>query len=252
MLPTLKLIFKNGTSFLWPLRLHSLCTPPIKKIWWHYEGAGELKILEVREDEQLIGLLPLFQTEIAGKQVLRIIGAVDLSDYLGAVVKDSDQKRVYEAFVDQLKKMSWDELRLESLHHQSAMLSQFTSLLPTEWHAEKVQQDVCPVIALPKTFDEYLESLDAKQRKHFRRLRRDMGIEDEITYQCETSPDAVKKMMPKFIELHKLSSREKESFWTPNREALLTEAMTALAQDGLVRLNFFKRQPRSCSHLVAL
>lgn len=212
--------------------------PLYQKAWWQYEGQGELQIIEARDENRLIGLFPLHSFTHEGKVILRFVGAVEVSDYLDVLIDPSYATGVYQAFIEQLQHMTWDEVRLEGLHHQSPTLTEFADKVREHWQVEQKQQDVCPVIALPETFDAYLESLDGSQRKHFRRLRRSIGAEDEIEYQCFTKREEIESRLPTFIELHKASSTDKNQFWTADREVFFIEAMTALAEAGLVKLFF--------------
>jgi len=164
--------------------------------------------LETSQHE-LVAVLPFWRDD---NQTLRLIGAVDLSDYLDIVVKTQEKPSVYPQIISFLKQHPgpWEKVVLESLPQNSATLTQFKALCEAEgWHVAVTQQTVCPVITLPKTWDDYLTSLDAKTQHQFRHLMKNIGAEDEISYRCLTEPAEVERQIETFINLHKMSGTSK-------------------------------------------
>ena len=59
--------------------------------WWLHKGGGEwheaeLKIVVGYENDQLIGIAPLFQLNRNNKDEIHFVGSVEISDYLDFIV----------------------------------------------------------------------------------------------------------------------------------------------------------------------
>jgi CelD/BcsL family acetyltransferase involved in cellulose biosynthesis len=210
--------------------------PKYQGLWWRHEGKGELKIFVVRdESNQLVGLLPLFEDN----QLLRIVGALDLSDYLDVVVDPESQETVFQELTNYLKsQMNLSTVKLECLAQNSATLSYFTQLGKNQLEVEKTKQTLSPVITLPKTWDEYFNSLDPDQQKKLSRLMRSISDEDEISYRLVEKSEDMTAAIESFITLHKASSSDKASFWTAERESFFKEIAKELSKENLVKIYF--------------
>src|SRR5258705_12482466 len=63
--------------------------------WWQTLGGGEWKSAELvlvsaTENDQLIGIAPLFIVEYEARQALLLIGSIEVSDYLDLIVREAD------------------------------------------------------------------------------------------------------------------------------------------------------------------
>src|SRR5574338_416491 len=73
--------------------------------WWKTRGGGEWKNLELvlvsaRENDQLIGIAPLFLTEYDGQRALMLVGSIEISDYLDLIVREQDLPRFVSGLFD--------------------------------------------------------------------------------------------------------------------------------------------------------
>lgn len=215
-------------------------TPEFLISWWETLGSGELFVAAFRNenDGALVGLAPLMKTfDDKGVCTICFIGCVAVSDYLDIIVDKKYQTEVYADFAQLLRQeKSWNKLFLCSLQEDSQTRNCIRTTFPT---ALETQQDVCPSIALPATWEEYLASLNRKQRHELKRKTRNLEAEDhELT--CLTNPDEVLTALPEFIRLHELSSKEKQSFWSDEHRAFFQKAIPALAKGGYIKLFFLK------------
>jgi CelD/BcsL family acetyltransferase involved in cellulose biosynthesis len=220
-------------SLTQPFFLH----PEFQRLWWLHEGRGELLIITVNNDDGgLVGLLPLFKDS----DHLRITGATDLSDYLDILVDPTNQDLIYREILLGLSKIgNWKELRLENISQSSPTFTQLpVAARSIGWQLEQAQQNLCPVISLPPTQDEYFNLLKPDQQKKFKKLLKSIGEEDDITYRLIDKTEEMETAVTSFITLHKASSSDKAKFWTPQREAFFVEMATRLSQEGLVKLYF--------------
>src|SRR5678816_3971200 len=61
--------------------------------WWNTLGGGEWKAAELvlvsaSENDQLVGIAPLFIAEYDGQQALLLLGSIEISDYLDLIVRE--------------------------------------------------------------------------------------------------------------------------------------------------------------------
>ena len=66
--------------------------------WWKTLGGGEWKnadlvLISATENDQLVGIAPLFIAEYEGQQTLLLVGSIEISDYLDLIVRKSDLPR---------------------------------------------------------------------------------------------------------------------------------------------------------------
>src|SRR5690554_314040 len=77
-------------------------TPQWAQIWWnHFGEAGSLRLFIVRDSGgTIVGLAPMcLTTDEEGRQVLRYLGGVDVSDYLDALAVEGCEEAVADALL---------------------------------------------------------------------------------------------------------------------------------------------------------
>src|SRR6186997_3565526 len=63
--------------------------------WWKTLGGGEwqnaeLILISASENDQLVGVAPLFLAEYDGQRALMLVGSIEISDYLDLIVRAAD------------------------------------------------------------------------------------------------------------------------------------------------------------------
>jgi len=100
--------------------------------------------------------------------------------------------------------------------------------------------DVCPVITLPGSWDEYLAALDKKQRHEIRRkLRRADESAEVHWYVIEDGADLARDIESCF-ELHQKSTVEKEGFWDEAMKAFFRAMSAQFAEAGWLKIYFIE------------
>src|SRR5690606_2143942 len=147
--------------------------------WWEHKGGGEwqdakLILVTARENNQLIGIAPLFIANYENEPALLLIGSIEISDYLDVIVKKDNHARFISGLLDFLltiddwKKIDWYNLPDDSL----TLLALKEEALKRGWnHLEEVYRPT-PRIALNGSFEEYLSRVEKKQRHEIRRKMR--------------------------------------------------------------------------------
>ncbi|MDM8521075.1 GNAT family N-acetyltransferase [Anaerolineales bacterium HSG6] len=249
-------IFTNVTTFdalsvEWDNLLERAVSAPFfmryayQRAWWQYLGNDDLVLIVVRDDDdRLVGLVPLYgKINQAGQRELSFVGCVEVSDYLDMLVDPNHAEAVYIALLDCFAStdLMWDRLYLCSLPHNSPTHARFAELVQQRgWRVAVSQQDVCPVITLADSWDNYLAGIVKKQRheirRKIRRLERDAQVE-QVVIDSEVGLDAA---MDIFIDLHQKSTPDKEDFWSDQLINFFKAFAHDAAQAGWLKLYFLE------------
>ena len=123
------------------------------------------------------------------------------------------------------------------------------------WAIEVFQEDVCPVITLPRLevtgasesaghfqmWESYLDSLDKKERHEIRRKLRWLEREaPEAQVRLVTGGPEMDAALATFIALHRLSSRAKDAFMTDEMQDFFRAIAAILAERGWLQLSFLE------------
>jgi CelD/BcsL family acetyltransferase involved in cellulose biosynthesis len=217
--------------------------PLYQTIWWRHLGNDDLRLITIRSDQgRLLGLAPLYLKMLpGGERQLTFVGCVDVSDYLDVLVDGEHVEAVHQTLLDALadEDLVWDKLYLCSLPHNSLTPSRLAEAARQRgWQVEVKQQDVCPVITLPQSWDEYLAGLNKKQRHEVRRKMRRVETEAVTRWRVVESAGEVESAMELFVQLHQKSTRAKEDFWSNSLISFFKSVTRALAAVGWLKLYF--------------
>jgi CelD/BcsL family acetyltransferase involved in cellulose biosynthesis len=214
--------------------------------WWKHLGDGNLLLLGFRagDDGRLVGIAPLYQPRMGeGQSLLSVVGCRDVSDYLDLITEREQEDAVYEALLDYLQNEApaWDVLDLCNLPEQSLTPLRLRERAAAHGYQTRVEtEDVCPVIDLPATWDDYLGQLDKKQRHEIRRkLRRAESEADTRLVVVGEERDLASEMRA-FIQLHQKSTSEKDQFMDPQMQRFFLDAAHVLQARGWLQLAFLE------------
>ncbi len=213
-----------------------------QRIWWEYLGNDDLVVIVIRDESgQLVGLAPLYgSTNAAGQRELSFVGCVDISDYLDLMVDKNQVEAVHQALLDCLSNdngPAWDKLYLCSLSHNSVTHTKLAEAARDRgWQVAVQQQDVCPVITLPSSWDEYLAGIDKKQRHEIRRKIRRIEREADTRWYVIDSEEGLAKAIDTFIQLHQKSTQDKEDFWSDDLIRFFDTVAFEIAKAGWLKL----------------
>ena len=216
-----------------------------QRTWWQYLGNGQLALITVRDDAgNLVGIAPLFRQTADGLHELSLVGCVDVSDYLDLIVDGCCVEPVYRAVWDFLSgphAPSWDEINLCNLPHSSPTPAILGGLAEAAGYPSSASVgEVCPVITLPATFDEYLASLDKKQRHEIRRKARRIQEAAQVRWYVVEGGETLAADIEAFIDLHQRSTVEKEGFWDEAMKAFFRAMTARMAARGWLKLCFIE------------
>jgi CelD/BcsL family acetyltransferase involved in cellulose biosynthesis len=214
--------------------------------WWKHLGEGKLLLLGFRaeDDGRLIGIAPLFHFSTEeGQSLLYVIGCRDVSDYLDLIIERGQEEAVYPALLDYLEKQApaWDLLDLCNIPQDSLTHIRLRELAAARGYQTRVEtEDVCPVIDLPATWDDYLSQLDRKQRHEVRRKLRRAESEADTRFVVVGDERDLASEMRAFVELHQKSTPEKTKFMDPQMQRFFFDVAQVLQARGWLQLTFLE------------
>ena len=222
-----------------------------QRAWWHHlqpEGASLHTIVLRSDSGQLMAIACLYNYE----GVLYFNGCVEETDYLDLIAPAEYAEPGWKAVVDSLFSDgfdTWQSIDLCNVPAASPTRRILPSLLQKRGLSvtEEVHE-VCPIISLPSSFDEYLESLPRKQRHEVRRkLRRAEGADVKVSV---VSPgDDVGQAVDDFLDLLQQSTLEKREWLSAGRRAVFHDVAAASLAKGTLQLMFAEAQGRRAAAL---
>ena len=149
--------------------------------WWEHRGGGEwqnaqLILVSASEGGKLIGIAPLFIADYDGQRALMLNGSIEISDYLDLIVRPEDHAPFISGLLDFLASQlagNWRGIDWYNLPDSSPTLTALKEESTKRgWtHLEEMYQPT-PRIPLSRSFDDYLASVEKKQRHEIRRKTR--------------------------------------------------------------------------------
>jgi len=214
--------------------------------WWSHLGEGDLWLLAWRDDaDSLVGIAPLYlETTETGERRFTLVGCLEVSDYLDIIVSDGRELDVYADLLDWLSGSEaphWDVVDICNLPEVSLTHQRLPELAASRGYtAATIQEDVCPVIALPNSWDAYLKLLSKKQRHEVRRkIRRSEEAGEVAWYIVDDSRDLAAEV-DDFIELHRLSHPDKDEFMEPQMQRFFHAVARVMLDSGWLQLSFLQ------------
>lgn len=214
--------------------------------WWKTLGGGEwqagqggrppvLVLISAIEDDQLIGIAPLFITEYDGQRALMLVGSIEISDYLDLIVRAEDLPRFLAGLLDFLVSLdanNWSGIDWYNLPDVSPTLAALkTEAEKRGWTYHEEVYRPTPRIPLNGSFEEYLARIDKKQRHEIRRkMRRAAESEKNVRFYIVDGTEDINSEINGFFDLM-VQSPDKEQFLHP----AMREQMTATFQNAHAR-----------------
>jgi CelD/BcsL family acetyltransferase involved in cellulose biosynthesis len=211
--------------------------------WWQTLGGGEwdvkeggrpplLVLVSATENDQYVGLAPLFITEYDGQRALMLVGSIEISDYLDLIVREADLPRFLSGLLDfvvSLSDQDWSALDWYNIPDSSPTLAVLKAEAEKRgWtHHEEIYRPT-PRIPLNGSFEEYLSRIDKKQRHEIRRkMRRAAEGEKNVQFTIVNGKENIASEIDAFLDLM-LHDPGKAEFLHP----AMREQMTVTVQNA--------------------
>jgi CelD/BcsL family acetyltransferase involved in cellulose biosynthesis len=219
-------------------------TRAFQSIWWEELGEGQLRLLVGEADGGApLFIAPLCVCEAPGLgRTVQFVGGREVADYLDIIAAPEDLALAWAMVFDHLdaSDLAWDAVELRAVPAASESRALVARLAAERgWSVEEAVDNVCPVIALPPTWPQYLQRLRKKDRHELRRkIGRLERAEGGERFEVVGPDDDLEAAIEDFFRLHRLSGQEKNGFWTAAMERFFRRLIAAAQAEGWLRLTF--------------
>ena len=216
--------------------------------WWKTLGGGEWKdaeliLISARENDQLIGIAPLFIANYDGQRALMLVGSIEISDYLDLIVRADDHARFLSGLLDFLASSladGWSALEWYNLPDSSPTLAALkveSERLGWTYHEEIYRPT--PRIALNGSFEEYLSRIDKKQRHEIKRKLRRAAESGRARFHVIDRTANIENEIEDFFHLM-IQDPHKQQFLHPEMREQMTVTIRNAFHGGYLWLAFLE------------
>ncbi|MGH2734224.1 MAG: GNAT family N-acetyltransferase [Actinomycetota bacterium] len=224
---------------------HVFATPEWNRAWWEEFGAGkDLFLLTMRaQDGDAMAIVPLYRKEEEGKKVLRFLGGIDLTDYLGPICSSDDRDAVAEGLARWLLEtdVEWDEFDAHNMPVPfgfAEFLVDRADRAGLDFAVE--QEETAAQLQLGSDYGEYLARLDAKDRHELRRKRRRLARDHPDASVRTSTDESLEGDLKVFIDMHRGAEGHKGHFMRPEIATFFERVAHAFMPLGWLRLDFLE------------
>lgn len=222
-----------------------------QRAWWTHlkpDGATLLSVVTRDDEGALLGIGCFYACD--GQ--LHFNGCIEETDYLDLIAPAAQAEVVWRATWECLMAEDIPAWRLLELCNVPA-LSPTRIILPelartNQLNFDESVNEVCPIIQLPATFEDYLSMLDSKQRRELsRKLRRAEAA--DVTTTVVGADAELNAEVDSFLDLLQKSTFEKRDWLNEGRRALFHEVARAAQDAGTLQLMFTSVEGRRAAGL---
>ncbi|RJP16711.1 MAG: GNAT family N-acetyltransferase [Candidatus Abyssobacteria bacterium SURF_5] len=197
----------------------------------------QLHICVMKERGKSIGVAPL---SIKGTTA-SFVGDPEICDCMDLAVVPGYEKQFYHALLDELAQSGVADLDLRCLRPESTVFSHLAESALDRWGMCSFEPDGVSVeMDLPRDWDQYLASLDGKQRHEIRRKFRRLYNEGEINFVVLENPAEIEREVDPFLKMFRESRSDKALFMSSKMETFFRSMTKAMSEEALIRLFILK------------
>ncbi len=227
---------------------HVFATRRWHALWWEAFGAGkELLVLNVGNPDAE-AIIPLYRTLEGGARVLRFVGGIDLTDYIGPICAAETRPAAARWLVDWLSTTPepWDELDAHNLPVPLGFAESLVDVCDRAGFAFTLdQEETSAILVLPASWDEYLAGLGAKHRHELRRKRRRLFGSHPDAVVRTADAGSLEDDLQAFFDLHRAAQGEKGSFLQGEVARFFEDVARAFLIEGWLRLDLLEVRGRA-------
>jgi CelD/BcsL family acetyltransferase involved in cellulose biosynthesis len=218
-------------------------TPEYLKLYWEEFGERpEHLLLAFAEDEDATQIGAVAFERIGG--TLRFLGGTEVTDYMGPVGRPDRRDDVSSGLWTALAgRDDWTDADLRGLPEDRPWLGSLAEAAASRGLATEITDDqngVAPLLALPGSWDAYLEALPAKLRHEIKRKAHKLEAEAGPVRTVTATPDTLGALLDRFVELHRMSEGPKGVFMQPGMEIFFRRLGESFGPSGVFRLTFIE------------
>jgi len=223
---------------------HIFTTPEWHRVWWdEFQADKELFVLKMRRAEDCVAIVPLYRKVDGGRKVLRFVGGIDLTDYLGPICGAGDRPDVAAALVEWLRTTDceWDELDAHNMPVPFGFAEFLVERADSAGFSFALdQEETTAVLELPQDWDTYLAGLDSKERHELKRKRRRVAREHPDARVRSATTETLDSDLRLFVDMHRGTEGHKGHFMRPEIATFFERVANAFMPLGWLRLDFLE------------
>lgn len=226
--------------------------------WWynnlfaqHFSNMQDMYLLGVYEDKTVraIGAFEIIDqavTFLGTKDVSKDSAIVqDITDFADVVYSEEGKHQtsdIWQTIFDYFTKADVTTFDFTYVRQDSPTYA----VLETEGQVQQVETS--PFVMLPHTWDEYLTTLERKERHELKRKIRRLE-QDTAFHLCKDQ--TIKEDFHEFIRLHKLSDPHKAKFMTEDMEKFFWDLVTCEKNNWQIHFCSLFREHRQVASVMA-
>jgi CelD/BcsL family acetyltransferase involved in cellulose biosynthesis len=234
---------------------HVFATPEWNRVWWEeFKGDKDLFIVTMTRRGDVASVVPLYRKKEGDSAVLRFMGGIDLTDYLGPICSLEDRDDVAETLVGWLAttEVEWDEFDA----HNMPVPFGFTDFLVD--HADRQgfrfsvdQEETTAILPLPGSWDEYLTELGSKERHELKRKLRRLGREHPDARLRTSTAETFEHDLRAFVDMHRGAEGHKGHFMRPEIATFFERMARSFMPLGWLKLDLLEIAERPVASTFA-
>ena len=218
-------------------------TPDYLKLYWEEFGQtpGHLLLAFAREDGGAqVGACAFERIDAS----IQFLGGTEVTDYMGPVgLPDRQDAIAKELWSALLARDDWSEADLWGLPEDAPWLRLLSEAAAAQGLSVETRDDhdgVAPFLALPPSWDAYLDGLPSKLRHEIRRKAKKLEAEAG-SYRIERATErTLIPFLDRFVDLHRMSEGPKGVFMVPGMEIFFRRLGETFCRSGEFRLTFIE------------
>jgi len=219
--------------------------------WWREVGGGELRVLVARENDRLVGLLPMYlQHDGDGGKLLPL--GIAISDYLDGLFDDGCGVELAEAMLRHLtERRDWHRCELHPLRQGSPLLE---ARAPSGCTEDVLDFKPCLAVEIPAGARDLDDVLPRKIRANIRACRRRAQRAGRVIFEAATAA-TFSEFLDALFRLHDArwhNLQQPGVLSDPAIRRFHRAAAPLLQLDGLLRLHVLRLDERIIAAMYAL
>jgi CelD/BcsL family acetyltransferase involved in cellulose biosynthesis len=223
---------------------HIFATPEWHRVWWDEFGAGkDLFVLTMCRGAEVLAIVPLYRKHEGRRKILRFLGGIDLTDYLGPICAPEDRDLVAATLVRWLSEtdVEWDEFDAHNMPVPFGFAEFLVDHVDRQGYRFILdQEETAALLLLPDDWDAYLAGLRGKERHELKRKRRRLEREHPDATVRRSTPETIDTDLKIFVEMHRGAEGMKGHFMRPEIATFFERMAVAFEPLGWLRLDFLE------------
>jgi CelD/BcsL family acetyltransferase involved in cellulose biosynthesis len=219
--------------------------------WWREIGGGDLRVLVVRQDGRMVGLLPMYLQHNGANAKLLPLG-IAISDYLDGLFQEGMEVLAGEAMLRHLgERDDWRRCELHPLRSGSPLLA---ARRPAGCGDEILAFEPCLVVEVPRGARELKDVLPSKIRENLGYFRRRAERVGQVSFETATAA-SLAEFIAALFRLHDARWQQLEQpgvLADPAIRRFHRAAAPLLHRAGLLRLHALRLDERIVAIMYAM